>query len=177
MAYELHITRRPDWHDASGPQITLHDWLQYVGSDSEMRMDGYAEAPTSAGTIRIERAGTAVWVAYSGHGKQGNMACFTHFKDRISVRDPDEEIIQKMYRIAQALNAKVFGDEGEPYGADGKATRKPAKPQGAPAVKPQAAKPQPAKPQPANPPPGKPAATADAAAAAEGERPWWKVWS
>lgn len=48
------------------------------------------------------------------------MAWFTHSKDRITVKNPDEEILVKMHQIALALSAKVQGDDGEEYGADGK---------------------------------------------------------
>jgi len=48
------------------------------------------------------------------------MAWFWHFRDHISVKNPDEAILAKMYKIATSLNAKVQGDEGEIYGPDGK---------------------------------------------------------
>jgi hypothetical protein len=63
MGYDIHITRRSDWSDKAGPAITLEEWKKLVASDSEMRLDGFAEASTSDGKkIRIEREGLSVWI-------------------------------------------------------------------------------------------------------------------
>lgn len=121
MGYEVHITRKTEWFAEDGPVLSLEDWLAYVGSDSEMRPDGYAEATTPKGeTLRTENPGIAVWTAYSGHGLNGNMAWFCHFQDRVTVKNPDAEILRTMHSIATSLGARVQGDEGEEYGADGK---------------------------------------------------------
>lgn len=119
MEYEVHITRRAEWFDDDGPSISLEEWLDYVSSDPEMRHDGYAEAETPSGTLRTEEEGIAVWVAYPRHGKDGNAAWFSHFRDRISVKNPDQSILVKMHDIAAKLDARVQGDEGEEYGPDG----------------------------------------------------------
>jgi hypothetical protein len=120
MGYEVHITRKASWFEDDGPVISLNEWLEYLSSDAEMRLDGYAEARTPAGDVlRTEEPGIAVWTAYSRHGVDGNMAWFCHFGDRITVKNPDEEIRAKMYAIASSLGAKVQGDEGELYGPDG----------------------------------------------------------
>jgi hypothetical protein len=42
-----------------------------------------------------------------------------HFGDHISVKNPDASILRKMHQIALSLKAKVQGDDGEEYGADG----------------------------------------------------------
>ncbi|WP_431661966.1 hypothetical protein [Pantanalinema rosaneae] len=97
--------------------ISLNEWLQYVLSDPEMRTDGYAEAPISDGsTLRIDDSSIAVWTAYSGHEVNGNMVWFNHFEDRVTVKNPDEEILVKMHQIASALGAKVQGDDGKSMG-------------------------------------------------------------
>lgn len=120
MGYDIHITRKEDWADESGLEIGLDEWLRYVASDATMRLDGFAEAGTPDGTVlRIESPGRAVWVNYSGHGVGGNMAWFDHYKDRVIVKNPDDEILVKMHEVAQALAAKVQGDVGEEYDAGG----------------------------------------------------------
>mgnify|MGYP001544618463 CR=1 FL=1 len=122
MGYDVHITRKQHWADETGPRIELDEWLRYVEGDAEMRLDGAAEAGLAdGGTLRVEGPGIAVWVAYSGHGRDGNMAWFDHFEDRVTVKNPDREILRKMFAIAQALDARVQGDEGEGYDADGEA--------------------------------------------------------
>jgi hypothetical protein len=122
MGHDLHITRAFDWTDREKVPIPVEEWLDYVRSDPEMRLDGQAEATTSQGeTIRYENDGLAVWVAYSGHGRNGNMAWFDHKMGEVVVKNPDEEIIQKMCLIARALRAHVQGDDGEMYYAEGNA--------------------------------------------------------
>jgi hypothetical protein len=87
-----------------------------------MRSDGYAEATTPSGdTLRYENEGLAVWTAYSRHQSNGNMAWFDFEMGNVVVKNPDQEILRKMWQIAQSLGAKVQGDEGETYHKDGSA--------------------------------------------------------
>jgi len=121
MGYEIHITRKKDGFDEDGASISLEEWKAYIASDSDMRLDGYAEATLGNGdTLRVEDEGLAVWTAYSGHGVNGNMAWFYPGSGGIIAKNPDEEILQKMFEIAEALGARVVGDDDEEYGADGK---------------------------------------------------------
>ena len=115
MGYELHITRADRWYEAESNPITLDEWAAYVATDPEMRMDGFAEAQVDSGVLRYENAGLAVWIVYSGHGKNGNMAWFDHSNGEITAKNPDKEIIGKMKRIAVHFQAYVLGDEGESY--------------------------------------------------------------
>ena len=128
MGYEVHITRKTAWFEDDGPIISLQEWLEYVSSDSEMRADGYAEAQTPDGILRLEDAGIAVWTAYPAHGVGGNMAWFCHFGDRVTVKNPDALILKKMHQIASSLSATVQGDEGEVYGPSGEPEAAPVEP-------------------------------------------------
>lgn len=120
MGYDVHITRADEWLDSDAKPITLEEWTAYVASDPDMRLDGFAETPLRGdGALRYESEGLAVWTAYSGHDKAGNMAWFDHRDSRIVVKKPDEEILQKMRSVANALHARVQGDEGEFYDQPG----------------------------------------------------------
>ncbi|MFN3856606.1 MAG: hypothetical protein ACK4RV_02575 [Caulobacter sp.] len=137
MGYELHITRKLQWFDDEGPEVTLEDWLAYVKSDPEMRLDGFAEAVVGGGDVlRVEDESLAVWTAYSRDGEGGNHAWFAHFTDCVSVKNPDAEIIGKMSRIAEVLGAVVMGDDGELYGSDGEVLPDPEAQSEATAAKP-----------------------------------------
>ena len=119
MGYEVHITRKENWLD-DGPDIALEEWLDVVRSDAEMRLDGHAEATVGEGAVlRMEDPSMSVWVGYSKHGQQGNMAWLWHSRGNVMAKNPDEEILRKMSLIATRLSAKVQGDEGELYGEDG----------------------------------------------------------
>ena len=116
MGYDVHITRADDWAESESKPISLEEWLSYVAGDSEMRLDNFAEAEVGGKKVlRYENEGLAVWSAYSGHGLKGNMVWFDFRTDRIVVKNPDEEILGKMRRIASSLGAKVQGDDGELY--------------------------------------------------------------
>jgi prepilin-type processing-associated H-X9-DG protein len=121
MGYDVGITRKENWWDENGPEIHLNEWIDVVAADRDMRLDGYAEAQVGDGKIlRTENAGLSVWTAYSRHGEGGNMAWFDFRRGSIVVKNPDAEILQKMWSLAQTLSAKVQGDEGEFYDASGR---------------------------------------------------------
>ena len=122
MGYDIHITRKQDWFEDE-PQISAEEWSAYIASDPSMRLDGYAEASTPDGVLRYENDGLAVWIGYSRHGAGGNMAWFDFRNGDVVIKNPDPEILKKMWSVAQALKAKVQGDEGETYGADGEVER------------------------------------------------------
>jgi hypothetical protein len=123
VGYDVHITRKHDWSDPEGPEISLAEWLAVVDADPEMRLDGYAEARLDDGKVlRIEREGLSVWTAYSQHGLGGNMAWFLYSNGNVIIKNPDDEILRKMWSVAQALSAKVQGDESEVYDSSANAT-------------------------------------------------------
>jgi hypothetical protein len=85
-----------------------------------MRLDGYAETRLQDGSVfRAEQEGLAVWTAYSRHDESGNKAWFVCRAGYVTVKNPDEEILRKMWSIAQDLSAKVQGDDGEIYDSSG----------------------------------------------------------
>jgi hypothetical protein len=119
MGYDLHITRKPLWLDAA-PAIDLHEWLKYVASDPDLKHEGFAEAPVAGGgVLRVENFGTCIWKGYSRGANPESTAWFTWSLGNIVAKNPDQEIRRKMWSIAQALQARVQGDEGEHYGEDG----------------------------------------------------------
>jgi hypothetical protein len=120
MGYEVHITRKESWFD-DGPDISLDEWLDAVRADPELRLDGYAEATVGGSSIlRVEDPSMSVWTAYSKHQQNVNIAWLWHSRGNVMAKNPDEEILQKMYSIAIKLSAKVQGDDGEVYGACGR---------------------------------------------------------
>lgn len=123
MAYEVHITRKQNWFDKDGPAITLEEWRRYAASDPELRLDAVPEPVTPHGTIVMESPGSALWAAYSKKDPR-DAVWLRHFRDHVTARDPDAEVIGKMYRIAAALGGKVQGKDGEIYGPDGTSGRK-----------------------------------------------------
>ncbi|MBX3381674.1 MAG: hypothetical protein KF805_16385 [Phycisphaeraceae bacterium] len=121
MGYDFHITRAAVWFEAEEKPISMEEWLAYVKSDSEMRLDGFAEAGVGLDEVlRCEDPSMAVWTAYSKDGVGGNHAWMWLADGNVGAKNADEEIISKLWRIAQHFGARVVGDDGEEYGADGK---------------------------------------------------------
>lgn len=117
MGYELYITRQNDWFEKDQLfEISLEEWINYVKNDPEMRLDGFAQIEVQNGEIlRIDNEGISVWIKYSGEGIGQNHAWFSYYHGNIIVKNPNQEIINKMCDIASTLNAKVQGDNGELY--------------------------------------------------------------
>jgi hypothetical protein len=102
MGYDLHITRRLEWADDNGPEITLEEWKAYVESDDEVQPDA-DNGPTDF-----------LWTA---HPK--NPWPLWWNRGEIYTKNPDEIAFGKLIAIAERLDAKVQGDDGEVYRADG----------------------------------------------------------
>jgi len=130
MGYDVHITRKNDWLDDDGEEISISEWKNYISSDPEMRLDGYAEAITPNGTLRVESEGMAVWLNWSKHEKDGGMAWMDHSGGNVISTNPDDEVLKKMFEISLILNAKVQGEECEVYDADGQSNWKELKEEG-----------------------------------------------
>jgi hypothetical protein len=116
MGYDLHITRQEFWADEENiNQISFEEWLNYVESDSELELtNGYE---TRIPRIENKFHNIPGFCNWSGHSimKGNSMPWFDYRDGCISTKNPDEEIIKKMLRIANVLSAKVQGDEGEFY--------------------------------------------------------------
>ncbi|CAB3810056.1 hypothetical protein LMG28614_07190 [Paraburkholderia ultramafica] len=120
MGYDVHITRKENWFDESGPKIGIDEWKALVQSDPDMRLDGCASAVVGDGSVlRIDNTGLAVWTAHTGSGVSGNAAWFDFRQGNVVVKNPDGENLRKMWQLAQMLDSKVQGDECKVYGADG----------------------------------------------------------
>lgn len=119
MSYCLHITRKAKgWNDEHDPAtISRAEWLAYVAGDPELERNDYGIDPAygqgadSAYDAHVE--GLAAWLGHSGKGLKDEYVWFSHGENRITVEDPDEETLTKMLAVAQALQARVQGDDGE----------------------------------------------------------------
>ena len=119
MGYDVHITRAEDWTESKARPITLDEWLSYIRSDRELRLDDTAELTTDEGHFRGETLGSAIWTAWSQHGVDNQMGSMNYADGRIVVKYPDAEFLRKMHVIATYFGANVQGDDGERYDAQG----------------------------------------------------------
>ena len=99
MGYDIHITRANDWDKNQGFEISTEEWLNLVQDDPDL--------------IPVPENGEyfVVW-----HGTtQYSETWFDWSNGNIDTKAPDKATLRKMLQIAQKLNAKIEGDEGEIY--------------------------------------------------------------
>ena len=113
MGYELHIIRQNDWYRYDEvSNITIEEWINYVSSDSELELkNGYMDMIHNTW---IKSLGYCEWTTYFDENNNTN-PWFLFSSGRISTKYPDDNTIIKMIRIAEVLNARVQGDDGEFY--------------------------------------------------------------
>ncbi len=116
MSYDLHITRKQPDSEVPGPPIALEEWLAVVDADSSLAREQPPVVTAPDGSVlSMDSPGAASW---SGHPESAQVR-FHHFGERVTARQPDLETRRKMFELAQALDARVLGDQGEEYGRDG----------------------------------------------------------
>ncbi len=113
MGYEIRIVR--------GSVITVEDLHQAIADDPEVDIDH-----NSSGTQKNRRTGkhlTFCSIAWTG-GDGWLWPVFGELQDAagnwveygyVESKNPDKRMIAKMKQIAEKLEAKVVGDEGEEY--------------------------------------------------------------
>lgn len=116
MGYEIHIVRRNDYDNyEEESNITLNEWLQYVDGDNELELaKGYqVKIPGVQNTFQ----NAPVFCNWTGHSlkKGDDQPWFDYGFGSISTKYPDDETISKMINIANKLNGRVEGDDGEIY--------------------------------------------------------------
>ena len=116
MGYDIHITRQEHWSVVDDSEkISIDEWTGFLQTQADMRLDNFAEAQLPDGSkLRHDQEGIAVWIGYSRANETGNV-WFYYSDGNISVKNPDDEIMKHMSFIAEKLDAKVQGDDGEFY--------------------------------------------------------------
>lgn len=106
MGYELHIVRRKNFEDyEEESNITEAEWKAMVESDPELSWDG---------PISEDRYRYCYWIKYP-ELDPGNPPWFDFYRGSISTKWTEFPCMRKMIRMAEALKARVEGDESEVY--------------------------------------------------------------
>ena len=106
MGYDLHITRRENWFD-TGSDITREEFLLLINQDPDFTWPG--ENGENFADWKNPLTGTSEWVCWSD--------------GQIESKNPNPELITKMIELAEALKARVQGDDGEFYPLEPSDTR------------------------------------------------------
>lgn len=116
MGYSIHIEHI---HAEPENRITLNQWLEYIEKDPEMERNDHVLFITPENKVlNIKTEGLTVWKGYSKY-PEGIKVYFSPSENSISVKNPDHEVLIKMYKIAQYFKACVRGDDGEIYDENG----------------------------------------------------------
>ena len=107
MGYDLHITRRENWWDEQGPDISTPEWEAVVAADPDLVMfsppGGWHGEPQWIAALATSLQDAEIgWALYWRAG-------------RIAAKHPSDLLLAKMCQVAGALGARVQGDYGEYY--------------------------------------------------------------
>ena len=102
MGYDLHVTRKEFWCDETGSEISLDEWIRYALSDGEIQPDP-------------ENPGDENWIVVLG---ADSWPLWWSATGEIYTKNPEAAMIQKLISIANALSARVLGDDEEVYRTD-----------------------------------------------------------
>ena len=115
MGYDIHITRKANWFD-EGPEITLQEWETYAESDPLLSVVGEVTWRIDGNIVR------AKMFAVRDAGKRDAAALYW-YGGNVSAKYPSQAGVAHMVSIAARFDAKVQGDEGEFYNAQGNPIR------------------------------------------------------
>ena len=101
MGYEVHITRAEFWAENAGQEISADEWWALVQSDAEL-----VPVPANGKYFVIWRGSVEYPETW-----------FDWFEGNITTKNPDKATLRKMLQMAERLNARVQGDDGELYTA------------------------------------------------------------
>ena len=109
MGYDLHITKAESWVDASDHPIPRDAWERVVEFDPELvaSPDHYYELRDESGNL--SRVYGTLWTSHSDD------AVFWFQGGEVTAKNPDDLTILKMLGLADRLDARVLGDDGESY--------------------------------------------------------------
>ncbi|MFB7476032.1 hypothetical protein [Kitasatospora sp. NPDC056184] len=104
MGYDLHITRREYWWDEAGEDISSAEWGAAVVAEP-----GLVVVPLPVGSPE----GVAEFVLRESGKSSGHPLWWR--AGRIKAKNPTDEMVTITCRLAKTLNARVQGENGEPY--------------------------------------------------------------
>lgn len=99
MGYDLHITRADHWLHNRGHEISVQEWLELVQQDIELSPD--PENGTYSVTWKGREAAHTGW--------------FDWYDGNVFTTDPSRPSVRKLLAMAESLQARVQGDDGEVY--------------------------------------------------------------
>lgn len=120
MAYDMHITRKTDWADQDGPEIEREEWMAYVLIDKSLQLDrDRAEAVDPRVASRTKEPTHVRWTGWEGRMEGVREAWMWLENGNVMASDADAAFRRKLFLVADSLNARLMGDDGEIYNSNG----------------------------------------------------------
>jgi hypothetical protein len=110
MGYDVHITRKSEWVDKVGPEITLDEWESYAESDSMLSVEGHVVWNIGGRVVRAR-----VFVIREPGSRDEIAAALSWYRGNVSAKNPSPAGVACMASVAARLKARVQGDDGEFY--------------------------------------------------------------
>lgn len=107
MGYELSIKRENE-----NLKISKQEWTEYIKSDSEFEpIEEFSAELKDSKVLTVSIPNSGLWKSEKGE------VPFTFYEEygEITVKNPENWIIEKMIFIAEKMDAIVEGEEGEKY--------------------------------------------------------------
>lgn len=124
MGYGVYITRKNDWADEGEPEITREEWVRYIAVDKSLELDrDHAAAVDPRVASGTKEATHARWKDWSQREPGAREAWMWLERGNIVASDADAQFRRKLFLIADSLNARLMGDDGEVYNSIGEPDR------------------------------------------------------
>lgn len=101
VGYDIHITRTDEWFESEASPIGVEQCMAVIEQDPDLRLAG--DSAFDSG----------LYFEWTGHPHR--IESFELSGGRISIKNPDNPTLAKMLDLAERLQAKVVGDDGESY--------------------------------------------------------------
>ena len=108
MGYEVHIIRKNDFESDEDSNITMEEWQQLVESSPELTWQQFD------GDDKPLDYKYCYWLAHPEQD-DSNRPWFDFYAGSISTKWTDPACLKLLLRMAERLQAKLVGDEGEVY--------------------------------------------------------------
>jgi hypothetical protein len=99
--YDVHITRKENWFDESGPCISSQDLQRLLKADRSVHLDKQNKGQNFL--VNLKQESFPLW--------QSSDLC------NLETKNPSPAALRKLGSIAKFLDARVQGDDGEIYGS------------------------------------------------------------
>lgn len=120
MGHDLYVTRKDDWSDTEGPDITLDDWLAYLAIDDSLKLDPARSANADPRVASgVKEPSHASWVHWPDREPGVREAWMWLERGNIVATDSGIRFRQKLFLIADGLEARLMGENGEVFNSSG----------------------------------------------------------